>query len=134
MSKPKLYVGCSLTQAPKEFITSVENLKLKLAKNFEILDFVGLTNDPDSSKIYNHDRQCVLNSDLFLAICDFPSTGLGMEIGFALENNKKLILAFNQNSKVSRMLLGIPQNQVQQLEYGNLEEITTFLIKEFGNN
>lgn len=129
MSKPKLYVGCSLTQAPKEFITSVENLKLELAKHFEILDFIGLTGKT-SQEVYQHDRKCVLNSDLFLAICDFPSTCLGMEIGFALENNKKIVLAFHQNSKITRMLLGIPSDQVKQLEYNNLEEITTFLTKK----
>jgi nucleoside 2-deoxyribosyltransferase len=93
------------------------------------LDFIGLTGKT-SQEVYQHDRKCVLNSDLFLAICDFPSTGLGMEIGFALENNKKTVLAFNRNSKVSRMLLGIPSGQVEQLKYENIEEIKTFLTEK----
>ena len=128
MSKPKLYVGCSLTQAPLEFITSVENLKLKLAESFEILDFFGLADEPDSTKIYNHDRKCVLESNLFLAICDFPSIGLGMEIGFAIENQKKIIIAYNSKSKITRMLLGIPKAQnIQFCQYQDILEIEKFL-------
>ncbi len=128
MSKPKLYVGCSLTQASLEFITSVENLKLKLAESFEILDFFGLTDEPDSTKIYNHDRKCVLNSDIFLAICDFPSTGLGMEIGFAIENQKNIVIAYNSKSKITRMVLGIPAtSKLQFCQYQDMSEIEKFL-------
>lgn len=128
MSKPKLYVGCSLIHAPKEFITSVENLKLKLAKSFEILDFFGLTDELDSTKIYNHDRKCVLNSDVFLAICDFPSTGLGMEIGFAVENKKNIVIAYNSKSKITRMALGIPAtSKLQFCQYQDMSEIGEFL-------
>ena len=126
MSKPKLYVGCSLIHAPKEFIANIENLKLELSTNFEILDFVGL-NDESSSKIYNHDRKCVLESDFFLAICDLSSIGLGIEIGIALENNKKIILAYHQSSKISKMLLGIPKIQAHQLKYQNLGQIPELL-------
>jgi len=124
----KLYIGCSLIFASKEFINFVSELKLELKPYFEILEFVGL-NGKTSQEVYAHDRKCVLESDLFLAICDYPSTGLGMEIGFAIENQKKLIIGSKKNIKISKMLLGIPAEKVEFLEYENIEELVEFLKK-----
>src|SRR4028119_2102648 len=127
MSLKKLYIGCSLTQAPKLFISHIETLKSELKNDFQILDFIGLTGKT-SEEVYEHDRKCVLESDLFLAVCDYPSIGLGMEIGFAIENNKRILIAYSKNNKITRMVLGIPKtSNIFFLEYSNTREIINFL-------
>lgn len=119
----KLYIGCSLTQAPQSFKQSVENFKDKLRSKFEVLDFIGLTAG-SAEDVYNYDRNQVLQCDLFVAIVDLPSTGLGMEIGFAIENNKPMLICYKAGTKISRMILGIASENHQFMEYANLEEIS----------
>ena len=81
----KLYVGCSLTLAPESFRQSVEELKNKLRADYEVFDFLGLVKGT-AKDVYEWDiHHCVAKCDLFLAVCDYPSLGLGYEMGVAVE-------------------------------------------------
>ena len=85
----KVYVGCSLTHAPKKFRDEVENFKNKLREICEVLDFYGLADKDIPREVYEHDiHNCVGKCDLLLAICDFPSLGLGWELGTQVEKEK----------------------------------------------
>lgn len=103
----KVYVGCSLTHAPKDFRDKVESLKEHLRSFVSVLDFVGLTTGT-SADVYNHDiHKCVATSDLFIAIGDFPSIGLGWELGKQVECQKgRTILAVHEDTKLTRLALG----------------------------
>ena len=126
----KLYVGASLTQAPKEFIDKVENLKKELRKEYEILEFLGLENGTPQD-VYKQDVQkCVALCDIFVAICDHPSLGLGYEMATALEKYSKPTLALAMESaKISRLVLGIDHPMYTFKYYKTLEDIIA-LIKE----
>ena len=104
----KIYVGCALTDAPTTFANQVEELKALLREEgHEVADFVG-TVKGTASEVYETDiHKCVANSDIFIAVCDYPSIGLGWEIGTAVEKHGKPVLAVaHRNDKVTRMLSG----------------------------
>ena len=127
---PAIYIGCSLTQAPPEFVAAVTDLKLQLKDTFEIMDFVGLT-DGTPADVYRWDiERCVAGCDLFVAICDYPAIGLGYELGVAIEKLDKPVLALAQTgNRISRLLEGIPSARYALRRYGNFSEIPD-LIKQ----
>jgi nucleoside 2-deoxyribosyltransferase len=104
---PKLYVGCALTDASEVFKQSVEQFKESLRKEgFEVFNFTGLM-DGDPLKVYNWDiGHCVKNCDAFVAICDYPSLGLGYELNEAVRLKKPVLAIAQTDSKVTRLLLG----------------------------
>ena len=53
------------------------------------------------------DFDSLINSDLVLAVIDEPSTGVGAEIGIALERGIKVIATYNQQNEPSRFILGL---------------------------
>jgi hypothetical protein len=100
----KLYVGCALTNASETFKDEVLAFKETLReRGHEVFEFVGLTAG-DDEQVYRHDLSCVRKSELFIAICDYPSTGLGWELGDAASRNKKVLMASQQ--PITRMVTG----------------------------
>ena len=138
--KLKIYVGCSLTYATKEFMEDVANLKAKLLKKYEIMEFIGLVAGT-STDVYRWDiHECVGKCDLLVAICDSPSIGLGYELGVAVEKHGKPVLAVaHEDSKVTRLVLGIDHPNFTFKRFNVLDEVLGFIeekinsVNEFGN-
>lgn len=121
----KIYVGCSLTQAPNDFKQSVEWLKAGLRDaGYETLEFLGLTHGT-ARDVYEHDiHNCVGKCDFFLAICDLPSIGLGYELGTAVEKHGIPTLAVaHVDSKVTRLVLGVSHPLFHFERYGEMAEV-----------
>ena len=105
-AKLKLYIGCSLTQAPQDFILQVETLKDSLRDTYEVFDFVGLEKGT-AADVYNWDiGHCVATCDLFLAICDYPSLGLGWELNEAINLGKPVLGVAHTDALITRLVLG----------------------------
>jgi hypothetical protein len=105
--KPKLYVGCSLTQASEEFKGQVEELKAALRLDgYEVLDFVGLVKGTPKD-VYEWDiKHCVGACDAFIAICDEPAIGLGFELCEAIRLGKPVLAVAHKDTRVSRLVPG----------------------------
>lgn len=103
--KPKLYVGCALTDAPQAFKDDVEATKDGLGADWRVLKFLGLVSGT-TADVYRRDLGNVDECDAFLAITDYPSTGLGMEIGRAAETGTPTLLVARASARVTRMVLG----------------------------
>ena len=105
--KIQLYVGCALTDASEEFKEQVEHFKHALrAERYEVFDFVGLVNGT-SLDVYNWDiKHCVKNCQALIAICDFPSIGLGYEMNEAVNLKKPVLAIAHKDSKVTRLVHG----------------------------
>jgi hypothetical protein len=103
----QLYVGCALTDAPEEFKQGVENFKHALrAEGYEVFDFVGLVNGT-AVDVYNWDiKHCVKNCQALIAICDFPSIGLGYEMNEAVNLKKPVLAVAHNDSRVTRLVHG----------------------------
>jgi len=109
MKKVKLYVGCALNNAPEDFKANVFALRSIIAKDprFEVLEFFG--SGGTSEDVYKKDiLECVENADIMLAVCDFPSLGLGFEIATHCKHHKRPLLAVaHTDSSVSRLIIGM---------------------------
>lgn len=127
----KIYVGCSLTQAPEDFKLKIEDVKNELRKDFEVLDFVGLTAGTAKDVYYWDIHECVAKCDVFVAICDLPALGLGYELGVAVEKFQKPTIALaHEHSLVTRCVLGIDQPHYQFARYEDPKELPR-MIRDF---
>lgn len=129
--KKKLYIGCSLTQAPKDFIKQVAKLKDSLRKDYDVLDFVGL--EAGSNKdVYDWDiNNCVRNCDIFLAITDHPSVGLGWELAIANELGKPILAVAHKDASITRLLLGAVEacDNMNMFRYEDIDEVRSAVSK-----
>lgn len=84
-------------------------------------------------QIYEFDKNCVESCDIMLAEVSYPSLGEGMELAFAVTNNKPILAVARQNASVSRMIMGITHPKFEFYRYNSTKEIVTLLdlfIKE----
>lgn len=132
--KLKLYIGCSLTHAPQPFRAAVADLKDKLRAKYDVFDFLGMEKGT-AADVYTWDiGRCVATCDLFVAICDHTSLGLGYEIGTAVERFHKPVLAVaGKHTHLSRLIVGIDAPNYSLQRYGEFSEIAG-LIDTFAAN
>ncbi|MEK7106214.1 MAG: hypothetical protein AAB895_02550 [Patescibacteria group bacterium] len=135
--KKKLYIGCALTIIPEDkrdiFLKIISDLKKALEENFEIIEFLGVTTFSlaNPKEVYNHDiHECAMKADAMLAICDYPSLGLGYEMATAIEKRGIPVLAVaHTDSKVTNLVIGIQHPQFNFLRYESVEEIINYVQK-----
>lgn len=86
----KLYIGCALTHAPEEFRTMIWDLRERFRSHgFDILEF-GWKNGGTlpGVNVYEHDMSKLDEADIFVAVCDYVSIGLGMELEHFSEQSR----------------------------------------------
>ncbi len=136
--KKKLYIGCALTHLPAErkrdFLDTLIKLKKELGDDFEILEFIGKNDVADLPPldVYVHDiHNCVMKVDCMLALCDYPSLGLGYELATAVEKCGIPVLAMSHKDNfVSRLIRGINHPNFKFEYYSSPDEIAQ-KAKEF---
>jgi hypothetical protein len=128
----RVYVGCALTDAPPEFLEQVEELKWLLRREgYGVMGFLGTVcgTPPD---VYRRDiHGCVAQCDLFVAVGDYSSIGLGYELGTAVEKCGTRVLAVAQEGrKISRLLQGVVHpNYIFRRYRQSLREVVA-MVKE----
>lgn len=72
--------------------------------------------------VYTRHKKWLDASDLIIAEVSIPSLGVGYELGYASENNKKIICLYDDTStkNLSSMISGNPKNII--IRYKTLEE------------
>lgn len=133
---PKLYIGCSLNGAPETFVENVKNVKDLLRSDFEVLDFVGL-NYKSTTQVYKWDiEHCVRSCDLFVAICDERSTGLGWELCEAVHLGTPILAVAHKDTKVSGLVLGAAElkSNMTFTRYDSLKELPALVRQHFANS
>ena len=75
----------------------------------------------------DYDLDLVRNCDIM--VCDISqiSTGLGIELGVALEHNKKIVFFYETGSYVSNMIKGA-FSKAEFIEYQNIESLKQSLL------
>jgi hypothetical protein len=132
IEKKKLYVGCGLTLASEEFKSRVEDLKDRLSKNWEIMQFLGLV-DGTAEDVYRKDIiENVGGCDAFLGVCDEPSIGLGWELCESTGLKKPTLAVAHMGSKVTRMVLGAPafHSTMKFRRYEDMVEDVPEIVRE----
>jgi len=132
--KRKLYVGCGLTQASEEFKGQVEELKDRLADDWEIMQFLGLVAGNEAD-VYQRDIvDNVGGCDAFLGVCDEPSIGLGYELRESIVLGKPTLGVAHTDSKITRLILGAPafNPNFHFRRYDNMvEDVPAIVAEEF---
>lgn len=72
----------------------------------------------------NNKRDFYDDIDLFIAECSYPSTGLGIELGFAFDSGKKINCLHKKNKKISSSLNAISNNI---FEYDTIEDMINII-------
>ena len=75
-----------------------------------------------AENVFNIDRERVLGSDLLVHLADFASTGAGEEIDFALGALIPIVIVAHGDTRVSRMVTGIPALKLI-ITYRSLDEL-----------
>lgn len=76
-----------------------------------------------AEKIFNKDIETVENSDLIIAEVTYAALGTGIEIGWALTKNKKIICLVKNGTNLSSMIRGASKKgMIKLIEYDNEEE------------
>lgn len=128
--KIRVYFGCALSHAPKEFIRDIEKIKKALRKRVEVFDFLGLEH-PSISDAYQYDTNCVRRCDVIIANITYPSLGLGMEMGVALENKKPMITIIDDKTKTTRFLIsGYVDPYHFSIRYKTISQAVSFIEKK----
>lgn len=134
MQRFRLYVGCALSEAPPEFREEVESLKAALDKDYEVLRFLGLVAGTPRDVYQKDIIENVGTCDLMLAVCDYPSTGMGVEIAIAAVARGAPVLAVAHEGKsITRIITGMAEfypNLVCR-SYSSLLEDVPALLKQF---
>jgi hypothetical protein len=94
---------------------------------------IGEAGEHDKSFVHNRDMTWLLSSDVIIAEVSTPSLGVGYEIGRAIENHKKILCLYRNNSPkgLSGMISGNPHLNLQY--YNNIDEAKQIIDKFFRN-
>ncbi len=118
MKSLMLYAGCAVKGAPKKFLADFEKLNKKIEAmeielkgetiTVEVLRFK-IKKPEDTFDVYQIDiQEHVMACDMMLAVCDYPSTGLGYEIATMVElHHKPLLAVAHENADVSSLILAV---------------------------
>ncbi|MEK7463665.1 MAG: hypothetical protein AAB610_00890 [Patescibacteria group bacterium] len=138
MKKKKIYIGCALSSLSLEdrtnLLENISKLKEKIKDSFEILEFFWVRMDPSKAtpeEVYRVDiEECVMVADCMLAICDYPSLGLGYEMATAIEKRGIPVLAVaHKNSMVSKLITGVNHKNFKFVRYDSFDEVFQKVIQ-----
>ena len=75
-----------------------------------------------AEEVFANDRERVLSSDLVIHVADYPSTGSGEELDFALGALVPIVIVARGESRVSRMVTGIPALKLT-ITYSDVDDL-----------
>lgn len=104
MKKPLIYLGCALSNAPKSFLEDIDYIREQISPYGDVLHYLGL-HHPSVGDAFQFDLNCVRRCDLMIGDLTYPSLGLGMELGVAVENRKPIITIANDKIAPQRLLM-----------------------------
>lgn len=107
------------------------NELIKYLKNYGtvLTEFIGEDSlsaggeaDLTDKQIHDRDLDWLMEADVLVAEVSTPSLGVGYEIGRSVENGKKILCLFKQNSnkRLSAMVAGC--DAIQTIRYTDLDE------------
>lgn len=78
----------------------------------------------DESEFSSNTREFYKTIDIFIAECSDAATGLGIELGWAYDDNKKIYCIYKKGKKISGSLKSVTNNFY---EYNDLSEMVNIV-------
>jgi len=79
--------------------------------------------------IYKRDIDWMEEADIIVAEATGPSFGVGFEVGYAAQKNKRVYLLYEKGQRVSAMVMGNSHPNITRVPYKNVAELDSFLSK-----
>lgn len=137
----KIYFACSVLNSTPKFAKNIVEILKKYGEviNSEIVrDDIRILDEEYYKKginIYENDIINIDKANALVAEVSIPSTGLGMEIQYALDKNKKVLCLYEsaKEKNVSKMILTCKEMDKEKYSnVGDLEKIIdNFFKKEY---
>lgn len=75
------------------------------------------------NQVFQMDFESLNDAEIILAVINEPSTGMGAEIGIALERKKNVIAIYDKKNDPSRFILGLLENShAKIISYSDKED------------
>ena len=124
-----IYFACSITggrefeSVYQEFVAALLQAGHQIPTAHLVESGVGaLEAGIDPSTVYTRDVDWIRASDVLIAEVSVPSHGVGYEIAFALGLGKPVLALYQQGRKVSKMITGNPDTNLQVQAYEDSAE------------
>ncbi len=82
---------------------------------------------PHESENFNNSKEVIKNSDIVLAEVSYPSTGMGIELGWANSFNIPIVCIYKKNVEVSKSLEAISSKFIV---FDSIENIDFEIVDE----
>jgi 2'-deoxynucleoside 5'-phosphate N-hydrolase len=123
-----IYFSCSITGGRNDQKTYRELVDFLISSGYRVL--TARLADPDinlldgtlsAESVYQRDLEWIRNCDAMVAEVSTPSHGVGYEIALALAMKKPVLCCYQRGRKISKMILGNPDQMLSVRDYINLE-------------
>jgi nucleoside 2-deoxyribosyltransferase len=132
-----IYFACSITGG-REFEAVYQDLTAALLADghevptahlaaSEVVEMEGIVSP---AEVYQRDVRWIQDADALVAEVSVPSHGVGYEIAYALHAGKQVLCLFWQGRKVSKMLSGNPDPNLQVWSYQDNQDAVV-LVRRF---
>jgi len=125
-----IYFSCSITggrQDQQVYLAIVETLQKAgheiPTANLSHSDIMGKEAAISPAEVYERDVRWVKECDALIAEVSTPSHGVGYEIALALFLNKPVFCCYQQNQRVSKMILGNSSPNLLVYPYRSLDDL-----------
>jgi len=133
----KIYFACSITGG-REFESVYQEMVAALLQDGHQVPTAHLVESGvgaveagiDPLTVYARDVDWIRTSDVLIAEVSVPSHGVGYEIGFALGIGKPVLCVYQAGRKVSKMITGNPDANLQVTAYQDSADATR-VIRDF---
>ena len=123
-----VYFACSITGGRKDQDVYAEIVNNLLAAGHTVptaaLASPEVTLDEgvlEPAEVYQRDVNWIADCDVLVAEVSTPSHGVGYEIGYALGLGKPVFCCYDQDAKISKMILGNSDPQLVLYSYQNVD-------------
>ena len=129
-----IYFACSITGGRQEqsvYQVIVDTLlrdgHVVPTAHLSSTDVMVLEEIVDPLEVFTRDIEWIEGCQVLIAEVSTPSHGVGFEISFALSKNKFVLCLYQQGKRVSKMLTGNNNPNIQMVSYQHPDQIPLIL-------
>lgn len=129
-----IYFACSITGGRQEqsviqviVDTLLRDGHVVPTAHFSGSDVMALEEIVDPIEVFTRDIEWIESCQALIAEVSTPSHGVGFEISYALSKNKSVLCLHEQGKRVSKMLTGNNNPNIQIVSYQHPDQISLIL-------
>ena len=111
-------------------VTDYQNELYAPIRNDEALNEHEVILPHEFSNTSSNTRNFYKDIDLFIAECSYPATGLGIELGWAFDDDAPIYCIHKKGNKVSGSIYAITQNVFEYKDINEMLEIEEKIVME----